>query len=126
MKQFVLIIATLYGAIGIVLGAMGSHFLKNLLSIEKIQSFEVGVRYQLFHSLFLLVIGYQFSFHSNLEKTIGILTILGVLLFSGSIYGLSISELINTNLKFMGVLTPIGGLLMILAWVILFFKVLMK
>ena len=126
MKQFVLIIAALYGTIGIVLGAMGAHFLKSHLSIEKVQSFEVGVRYQLFHSLFLLIIGYQFSFHSNLEKIIGVLVILGVFLFSGSIYGLSTSELMNINLKFLGPVTPIGGLLMILGWSFLFFKFLMK
>ena len=126
MKQFVLVIAALYGVIGITLGAMGAHFLKSRIDIEKIQSFEVGVRYQLFHCLFLLIIGYQFSFHADIEKVIGLFIIIGVFLFSASIYILSTSELMGVNLKFLGPVTPIGGLLIIIGWGLLFFKFLIK
>lgn len=119
MKQFVLIIATIYGMLSVVLGAFGAHAFKNILSTEKLASFETGVRYQIYHAIVLLVIGFALSFSSPLEKWAAICFILGIFLFSFSIYFLSFSEYWGINLRFLGPITPLGGFFMIIGWSLL-------
>ncbi len=121
MKNFTLIIGAVYGLLSVILGAFGAHALKKVLSVEKLQSFETGVKYQMYSALFLLIVGYILKFESPSEKWISILMIAGTFLFSMSIYFLSFSEVWNTNLKFLGPITPIGGLLMIISWAMLIF-----
>jgi uncharacterized membrane protein YgdD (TMEM256/DUF423 family) len=121
MKNFTLIIGAVYGLLSVILGAFGAHALKKVLSVEKLQSFETGVKYQMYSALFLLIVGYILKFESPSEKWISILMIAGTFLFSMSIYFLSFSEVWNTNLKFLGPITPIGGLLMIISWTMLIF-----
>ena len=123
MKNFTLIIGAVYGLLSVILGAFGAHALKKVLSVEKLQSFETGVKYQMYSALFLLIVGYILKFESPSEKWISILMIAGTFLFSMSIYFLSFSEVWNTNLKFLGPITPIGGLLMIISWAMLTFYV---
>ena len=120
MKQLVLLIATFYGTLSVVFGAFGAHILKSKISVEKLTSFETGVRYQMYHALLLLFIGYIFQFTTGLEKSIAYLLIVGTFLFSFSIYALSLQEILQTNMKFLGPVTPIGGLLLILGWIFLF------
>ncbi|MBP7173576.1 MAG: DUF423 domain-containing protein [Cloacibacterium sp.] len=121
MKNITLIIASIYGLTAVILGAFGAHAFKKILSVEKLQSFETGVKYQMYSALFLLIVGYILKFESPSEKWIPILMILGTLFFSMSIYLLSFQEVWNTNLKFLGPVTPIGGLFMILSWAMLIF-----
>lgn len=121
MKNFTLIIGAVYGLLSVILGAFGAHALKKVLSVEKLQSFETGVKYQMYSALFLLIVGYILKFESPSEKWISILMIAGTFLFSMSIYFLSFSEVWNTVLKFLGPITPIGGLLMIISWAMLIF-----
>ena len=121
MKNFTLIIGAVYGLLSVILGAFGAHALKKVLSVEKLQSFETGVKYQMYSALFLLIVGYILKFESPSEKWISILMIAVSFLFSMSIYFLSFSEVWNTNLKFLGPITPIGGLLMIISWAMLIF-----
>lgn len=121
MKNFTLIIGAVYGLLSVILGAFGAHALKKVLSVEKLQSFETGVKYQMYSALFLLIVGYILKFESPSEKWISMLMIAGTFLFSMSIYFLSFSEVWNTNLKFLGPITPIGGLLMIISWAMLTF-----
>lgn len=119
MKQLVLIVAGIYGMLSVILGAFGAHAFKDILSPEKLASFETGVRYQMYHAIVLLVIGLALSFTSPLEKWAAICLILGVFLFSFSIYFLSFAEHWNVNLRFLGPITPLGGLLMIIGWSLL-------
>lgn len=119
MKQFVLIMAGIYGMLSVVLGAFGAHALKSILSAEKLASFEVGVRYQMYHAIVLLIIGYALSFTTSIERWAAICIIVGVFLFSFSIYLLTFSEYWNVNLKVLGPITPIGGLFMIAGWLLL-------
>lgn len=119
MKQLVLIVAGIYGMLSVILGAFGAHAFKDILSLEKLASFETGVRYQMYHAIVLLVIGLVLSFTSPLEKWAAICLILGVFLFSFSIYFLSFAEHWNVNLRFLGPITPLGGLLMIIGWSLL-------
>ncbi len=120
MKQFILLFASLNGLLSIVLGAFGAHFLKSKIPLDKLSSFETGVKYQMFHVLVLLFISSIFDFNSGLQKNSAIFFMVGLVLFSYSIYFLSIQNLLNANLKFLGPITPIGGLLLILGWFFLF------
>ena len=121
MKNLTLIIGALYGLLSVLLGAFGAHALKKIISVEKLQSFETGVRYQMYAALFLLIIGYILKFETGTEKWISIIMIVGTFLFSVSIYLLSMSEAWGTNFKFLGPITPLGGLLMIISWAMLIF-----
>lgn len=116
MKTITLIIGAFYGLMSVVLGAFGAHALKKVLSPARLESFETGVRYQMYAAFFLLIVGYILKFETGLEKWIAILMIAGVFLFSVSIYFLSFQEVWNTSLKFLGPITPLGGLLMIISW----------
>ncbi|PXV58376.1 uncharacterized membrane protein YgdD (TMEM256/DUF423 family) [Dysgonomonas alginatilytica] len=119
MKQFTLIIAGFYGLITIILGALGSHAFKKILSVDKLASFEVGIRYQMYHAIVLLILGLFLSFTTPLERWSSLCLIIGTFLFSFTIYFLAFSEYWNINLKFLGPVTPIGGVFLIIGWVLL-------
>ena len=117
MNNIVIITAALLGALSIILGAFGAHAFKKILSTEKLDSFEVGVRYQMYAAITLLVLGLNLSFDYQSERVAYYLITAGTFLFSGSIYFLSFAEYWKKNLKFLGPITPLGGLLMILGWI---------
>lgn len=111
--------AVLFGATGIILGAFGAHRLKGKWAPERLESFETGVRYQLLHAILLLVLAFNLGFANALDNWIVRLFILGVLLFSGSIYGLTYSGHKGKKWKFLIPLTPLGGLMLVAGWVLL-------
>ncbi|WP_343566366.1 DUF423 domain-containing protein [Sphingobacterium sp.] len=117
MQNVVIITAALFGGLAIILGAFGAHAFKKILSAEKLESFEVGVRYQMYAALTLLILGFNFHFELQSERVAFYLITLGTILFSVSIYFLSFAEYWKKNLKFLGPITPLGGLLMIAGWV---------
>ena len=119
MKRKLIITAAILGMIAIILGAFGAHALKKVLSIEQLVTFETGVRYQMYHALFLLFIGLLDNVTEKTKKTICFLVVFGVILFSGSIYLLATNDLTTFDFKTIGFLTPIGGLLLIMAWGVL-------
>ena len=126
MDKRILLVAAILGVTAIILGAFGAHALKKVLSVEQLTTFEVGVRYQMYHALFLLFVG-TFAFLGEKERSIIFyLTIVGVLFFSGSIYLLATNTITNLKTKFLGPVTPIGGLFLVSAWVYLFYAVLSK
>lgn len=119
MDKKILIKAGILGVIAVIGGAFGAHALKAILSAEHLTSFNTGVRYQLVHAVVLLVLFLlkdrfdlkQFAIASNL-------IFWGVILFSGSIYLLTLKNIIGLEfLKFAGPITPIGGTLIIVGWV---------
>ncbi|AZI54303.1 DUF423 domain-containing protein [Epilithonimonas vandammei] len=116
MKNFTLIIGGIYGLLSVILGAFGAHAFKKILSVERLESFETGVRYQIYAAFFLLIVGYILKFETSSEKWISILMIAGAFLFSVSIYFLSFQDYWGINLKFLGPITPLGGLFMIISW----------
>ncbi|WJJ97365.1 DUF423 domain-containing protein [Algibacter luteus] len=120
MNKTILITASILGILSIVLGAFGAHGLKELISVELQQTFETGVRYQMYHALFLLFVGSTSLIQEKTKKTVFFLTVIGLLFFSGSIYGLATNELTSFNFKSIGFITPIGGLLLIFSWIMLF------
>lgn len=119
MEKIVLIIAALYGASGIIFGAFGAHALKKTFTEELLKSFETGVKYQLYHAIVLLVIGFQLSFTETIEISAAWCLIVGTFLFSFSIYGLCLSSAKGKKLRFLGPITPLGGLLLVIGWVLL-------
>lgn len=121
MKTITLIFGAAYGMLSVILGAFGAHALKKILSVERLESFETGVRYQMYAAFFLLIAGYILKFDTSSQKWISILMIAGTMLFSFSIYGLSLQDYLGVNLKFLGPITPLGGLFMILSWLMLIF-----
>ena len=121
MKTITLVFGAAYGMLSVILGAFGAHALKKILSVERLESFETGVRYQMYAAFFLLIAGYILKFDTSSQKWISILMIAGTMLFSFSIYLLSLQDYLGMNLKFLGPITPLGGLFMILSWLMLIF-----
>ena len=121
MNNKLISIAALLAFLAVGLGAFGAHTLNELLTTEKLNSFETGVRYQFYHSLALLIIGLNAN-KLNATALIGKFMLIGIVFFSFSIYLLSLQELIGINLSILGPITPIGGLLLMISWLILIFK----
>ncbi|NBU80360.1 MAG: DUF423 domain-containing protein [Flavobacteriaceae bacterium] len=123
MERKITGIAALIGMAAIILGAFGAHALKKQLSIDQIGAFETGVKYQIYHALFLLFLGLNTSLKDNIKKTVLRLVIFGVILFSGSIYLLSTKPITGVDFKIIGIATPVGGALLIVAWIVLFWNI---
>jgi uncharacterized membrane protein YgdD (TMEM256/DUF423 family) len=103
------------GALAVMIGAFGAHGLKGKLSEEMLSIYKTGVEYHFYHTLALLVIGLvAMHFKSALLTASGWSMLVGIILFSGSLYALSIS-----GIRVLGAITPIGGLLFIVGWVLL-------
>ncbi len=113
------------GSVAVIAGALGAHALKEVLSPEQIDSFNTAVRYQMWHTLGILTLVFLKDHITN-TKLIFRLWLLGVILFSGSIYLLNLDELININLSFLGPITPLGGLSLIAGWIALLIGALRK
>lgn len=127
MERKIIATAAFLGLTAIILGAFGAHALKNYLTPEQLISFETGVKYQMYHALFLLFLGLSTVFLTDKTKKLMYwLVVLGVAFFSGSIYLLTTKNVTGIDFKFLGPITPIGGTLLITAWGILLVKVLNK
>ena len=112
------------GMLAVILGVLGSHALKEILSPEQLDSFTIGLRYQMTHVLLLLIILLTSYFEESVKHTSFWLTVVGMLLFSGSIYLLNMQQLLGVKLSFLGPVTPIGGLILIGNWGFLALKAL--
>ena len=120
MENRITITGLFFGVTSIILGAFGAHALKNYLTPEQLISFETGVRYQMYHALFLLFLAKNESIKLKTKKTVYYLISIGVILFSFSIFLLTTKNVTSIDFKFLGPITPIGGLLLISGWMILF------
>jgi len=116
------VIGSLYGLLAVVFGAFGAHALKKTLNEQQLKSFETGVKYQMYHAILLLVLGFNFNLETALERYMIYCLIIGVFLFSFSIYGLSLSAAKGKKLRFLGPITPLGGLLLVMGWGLLFYS----
>ena len=118
MNKKILFYGSLLGVVAIALGAFGAHGLKSIMTAESFQTFETGVRYQMYQALFLLFIGGFAPLSQKVKTIILYLVVLGVVFFSGSIFLLSTNTLTTFDFKVIGFITPIGGLLLIVAWLV--------
>ncbi|WP_419212830.1 DUF423 domain-containing protein [Maribacter sp. X9] len=124
MKKTILSTACLFGLLAVVLGAFGAHGLKQLVDADAVATFETGVRYQMYHAFFLFVLGLMPDILVQSKKTIYGCTVLGVVLFSFSIYVLALNDLVEFDFKMFGIITPIGGVFLIAAWTLLGYGIL--
>lgn len=117
-------IGFIMSALGVVLGAFGAHFLKKYLDEAALNTFEIGVRYQMIHAIAIIVLGlHHRKFKESSLNSALWLMVIGILLFSGSLYALSTKSIWGSDaFNFIGAITPMGGLSFISAWLILFFK----
>ena len=116
MDKLFFILASLFSFFGVALGAFAAHMLKQKLSPDMFNIFEVGVRYHMYHALGLFVVAWAASHISNAQVA-GWLFVAGIFLFSGSLYLLSI-----TGIKWLGAVTPFGGLCFLAGWLYLAWK----
>ncbi|HKB44120.1 MAG TPA: DUF423 domain-containing protein [Chitinophagaceae bacterium] len=122
MHKNFLIAAAVFGALAVVLGAFGAHGLEKITADEKIlHGFQTGVQYQMYHALALLALAVIFEKIPNrLIKWAGNCFIAGIILFSGSLYLLSFLKVQESNaVKFVGPITPLGGIFFITGWLFL-------
>lgn len=123
MKRSFFLVATLSAALAVALGALGAHLLQQWLPPEKINTFEIGVRYQFYHSIALLAVSlYSRYLNKKMLQIAGWLFVLGIIFFSGSLYLLACSGIMGLDSirSILGPMTPIGGVFFILGWMVLF------
>lgn len=125
MQKSFLKTAAFLGALSVILGAFGAHALKQLVTDKSLGTFETGIRYQFYHVVALFITGILYKeFTNNYLQWAGRLFCVGILLFSGSLYLLSFIELANMpGLKWIGAITPIGGVCFITGWLLLAFGI---
>jgi uncharacterized membrane protein YgdD (TMEM256/DUF423 family) len=116
MNKKIVVTGAVLILIGIILGALGTHSLKKVVDASKVLSFETGVRYQIYHGFALIILGANADRLLINSKWVILLMVLGVAVFSLSIYLMVMQGPMGVSLKFLGPVTPIGGLLMILGW----------
>ena len=123
MKKIVLLVGVSYGLLSVVLGAFGAHAVKKIMSNDALQSFETGVKYQMYHALVLLMVGFYFTFSSKIENYMAWAFIIGTFLSSVSIYFLALGKTWNHPMAWLGPITPLGGLLLIVGWALLMINI---
>ena len=117
-------IAAIFGTIAVIFGAFGAHALKAQLSISALENWKTAVNYQFVHALALLLLA---TLPANTFTRLSAWFFgIGILLFSGSLYLLSLSGILSINSGFIGPITPIGGLCFIIGWIFLFFSAFKK
>jgi uncharacterized membrane protein YgdD (TMEM256/DUF423 family) len=107
----------------VILGAFGAHSLKQVLTEKQLSSFQTGINYQFLHGLVILILSLNATYFTSKLNGILKMMIAGIILFSFSIYLLTIQDILAVSMLFMGPITPIGGLLLISAWIMLFFSI---
>jgi uncharacterized membrane protein YgdD (TMEM256/DUF423 family) len=112
--------AAFIGALSVALGAFGAHALKSMLTEQSLGTYETAVRYQFYHVFALALVGILYkSYPNKFVKTAGLLFIVGIIFFSGSLYLLTYASANNISLSWAGPLTPLGGLMLIIGWICL-------
>jgi uncharacterized membrane protein YgdD (TMEM256/DUF423 family) len=124
-KRF-LVFSGFSGAMAVALGAMGAHFLKGkldsgLITLTNLQTFETAVKYQIYHTIALLFVAlFAEKFNEKRLQKAGVCFMIGIVLFSGSLYILSTAGLLGlTNIRWLGPITPIGGIFFIAGWILM-------
>jgi uncharacterized membrane protein YgdD (TMEM256/DUF423 family) len=122
-----LLAGTLFGGLGVILGAFGAHALKEVFTPQQLDIYNKGVSYQFYHSFALIAAGILFSaFPFDSVKWAAWLFIAGIVLFSGSLYLLVALQSKGSSIGPAGIITPIGGLCFIAGWLSLFMAILKK
>jgi uncharacterized membrane protein YgdD (TMEM256/DUF423 family) len=122
MEKLFVVLGSISAFLGIALGAFGAHVLKGKISEEMLAVFETGVKYQMYHALALLALAFaQLHWPEARLELCGWLFAAGIILFSGSLYALAL-----TGIKFLGIITPFGGLCFLAGWAWFAFQILVS
>ncbi|OWW26430.1 hypothetical protein B4Q04_01735 [Zobellia sp. OII3] len=116
MNKTIFLTGIVLGAMAVILGAFGAHGLEKLVDADAIQTFETGVRYQMYHALLLLVLGNMQALPEASKKLVFYFVLVGIFCFSFSIYLLAINSLTDFDFRVIGLVTPLGGTLLIVGW----------
>lgn len=125
MSHKLKIFGAFFGMTAVIIGAFGAHALSEHLDSDSLRSFETGVKYQIYHALLMIILGFNVKTPTKLLKATFYMLTLGIVFFSGSIYGLATNELTVFDFKGIALVTPIGGSLLIISWLLIlvsFFK----
>ena len=122
MDKTIFLTGILFGVLAVIFGAFGAHGLEKLVEADAVQTFETGVRYQMYHALFLLILGNIRQVSEQSKKHTFYLIVTGTLLFSFSIYLLATNSLTGFDFRSIGFLTPIGGTLLIFGWTVIGYR----
>jgi uncharacterized membrane protein YgdD (TMEM256/DUF423 family) len=128
MQKVFLIIGTVLAGLAVGLGAFGAHGLKKLVDADTFNTYQTGVQYQMYHALALLVVGILMTrTPSSVLSYAGFLFLGGVVFFSGSLYLIASLKAMNKEVsRMVGIMTPLGGLLFLLGWILLLVALLKK
>lgn len=121
MHKGFLVTACIFGALAVILGAFGAHGLRKIVPPESISTFETGVRYHFYHTFALIITGLLYERLNVRWTTIaGYSFMAGIILFSGSLYVLTLLKATETvGLNKLGIITPFGGLFLVAGWIAL-------
>jgi uncharacterized membrane protein YgdD (TMEM256/DUF423 family) len=128
MHKLFLSLGALLAGLGVILGAFGAHGLKQLVGPETVNTYQTGVQYQMYHAFALMFVGILYErMPGNLLNWAGILFLSGIVLFSGSLYLLASFKAMNrVGVSGIGIITPIGGVLFVIAWLLLVIAIIRK
>jgi uncharacterized membrane protein YgdD (TMEM256/DUF423 family) len=125
MNRRIILTASFFGALAVILGAFGAHGLKNVLSADQLAIWTKGVEYQFYHTFALLFLSTFARFRNKLVNFAYYCFTIGILFFSGSLYLLATREVLQLSwVNIVGPVTPLGGLLLVTGWIFLFFAAL--
>ena len=126
MTQKLKIFGTFFGMTAVIIGAFGTHALGEQLDLDQLRSFETGVKYQMYHALLMIILGFNIKAKSKFLNLIFYMLVIGIVLFSGSIYGLATNSLTSFDFTKIALITPIGGSLLILSWLLILVSFMMN
>ena len=122
MNKRIILTASFFGAVAVLLGAFGAHSLKSLVDEHSLEIWQKGVDYQFYHTFALLYLATFARYRNKLVNIAYFCFTFGIIFFSGSLYLLATRSMFNSDfVNVIGPITPIGGLLFFLGWVMLFF-----
>ena len=119
MNRKLKIFGAFFGMTAVIIGAFGAHALGELISEDSLRSFETGVKYQMYHAILMIVLGFNLKPNSKFVKIIFYMLTFGIVLFSGSIYFLATNALFVFDFTSIALITPLGGSLLILSWLLI-------
>jgi len=123
MNRTIVLSAVLFGLLAVILGAFGAHGLKEMIDATSLESYNTGVRYQMYHALLLLWVGTMSQLSAGQKKWIYYCLVTGTVLFSFSIYFLATNSLTSFDFSSIGFITPIGGSFLIIGWGLIGYRV---
>ncbi|WP_367866288.1 DUF423 domain-containing protein [Pedobacter sp. WC2423] len=125
MNRKIILTASFFGAVAVILGAFGAHSLKNVVAADQLAIWSKGVEYQFYHTFALLFLSTFARFRNKLVDFAYYSFTVGIIFFSGSLYLLATREVLQLSwVNIVGPITPLGGLLLITGWIFLFFAAL--